>query len=110
MRLIVASALMIPLALMGGASDFGWHYSLNTWVLIIAAAVLSTGCGYLLYYKGLAVVNVSTTAFLELITPVAALLLGLSFLHETLTLTQGMAIPVLLYAVYKIAVLSQARK
>lgn len=60
--------------------------------------------GYILYYKGLRHVPAGIAGLLELLTPIVALLLGFSFLGETLSDSQLAAIPLLLYTVWRISV------
>ncbi len=77
--------------------------------LMITLLILGVGCTiapYLLYYKGLQRTSAITASFLELLTPIVSLTLALVFLKESYSITQLIAIPILLYSVYKISKLT----
>jgi drug/metabolite transporter (DMT)-like permease len=103
-RFLIGTILLAPLIATSQFVHFHISSSLYVWAIIIITAIFSTGLGYILFYKGLKHVDASTSAFLELITPVISLWLGLSFLNEKLSVTQLIAIPVLLYAIYVIII------
>lgn len=83
------------------------NFTLYNVLIIISTAVIATGIGYSMYYIGLKRIEAGTASFLELITPVVSLALGFSFLAEQLTLSQLLAIPVLLTCVYKLSTAPQ---
>lgn len=68
----------------------------------LSIALLGLG-GFILYYKGLVHVSAGRSAFLELSQPLTGVLLGVAVLGEQLSAVQWAAIPVLLYAVVKLA-------
>jgi len=104
LRFLVGALLLIPFLPLVPALQLKVNFSPLIWTLIIGVAVVSTGVGYMLFYKGLKIVSASMSAFLELVTPVVSVLLGLIFLDEKLALTQIAAIPVLLYSIYVIVI------
>ena len=71
-------------------------------VILVLTAIFSTAGGYILFYHGLRFTSASESALLELVTPVVAVMLGVSFLDEDLTVLQTSSAPLLLWSVYKI--------
>jgi drug/metabolite transporter (DMT)-like permease len=102
LRFLLGSIFLLPLFLLQAPLDQSLVFLPLTWSVVIASAVFSTGCGYLLYYKGLGFVDASTSSFLELLTPVISVILGIAFLHETLSGIQVFFIGLLLFSIYKI--------
>jgi drug/metabolite transporter (DMT)-like permease len=103
LRFSIAAVLSAPFFfLLEGTSLSDHQTSWQFWGLLFIAAIGGTGCGYLLYYRGLKHVDAPTAGFLELLTPVIALGLGIVFLQERLSWTQWSAIPVMLFAVWRI--------
>lgn len=104
-RFALAGVVMAPLFLFAGDGEgLALNLTPTSIGLLLAAGIISNGFGYILYYQGLQTVDATTANFLELITPAVALLLGFAFLHESLTTSQWLAIPVMLFAVYRISV------
>lgn len=71
----------------------------------IAAVSACAGGGvlaFLLYYKAYRHVEAGTAIFLELFTPVVGVILGILVFGETLIWSQCLAIPILIFSVYKI--------
>jgi drug/metabolite transporter (DMT)-like permease len=103
LRFLIAAVISAPFFFLAEGADLsGHHMSWQFWGLLFVAAIGGTGCGYLLYYRGLKHVDAPTAGFLELITPVIALILGIVFLQERLSWTQWAAIPVMLFAIWRI--------
>lgn len=84
-QLIVATAIMLPVAF---AIDRPWTLSMPSarviWA-IVAMAVLSTTVGYLLYFTLLARAGAINVSLVTLLVPPSALLLGAVFLHERIS-------------------------
>lgn len=81
-QLIIASAIMLPLALL---VDHPWTLpapSVRVILAIVALAVLSTTVGYLLYFTLLARAGAINVSLVTLLVPPSALLLGGVFLGE----------------------------
>lgn len=102
-RFLLASILLLPCIIWQGDIAAHMNLSIATWLIVIAAAIISTGFGYVLYYAGLRHIPASTSNFLELATPVVSIALGLFFLGESLTFWQIFFIPIMLFSVYKIS-------
>jgi drug/metabolite transporter (DMT)-like permease len=83
------------------------NFTMYNILIIILTAIMATGIGYSMYYIGLRRIEAGTASFLELITPLVSLALGFLFLSEQLTLSQLLAIPVLLACVYKLSTAPQ---
>ena len=92
---VTASTLIIaPIALV---VDHPWALpapSLSAWGAIFGIALLSTGLGYILYFRILATAGATNLLLVTFLIPVSALLLGTLVLKETLTAGQiaGMAL------------------
>jgi drug/metabolite transporter (DMT)-like permease len=102
LRFGVASLLLLPVVL-GWPSSHARVVSGRDVALIVGAAYFSTVQGYMLYYKGLRYVSAGVSGFLELVTPIVALALGVTLLSEHMTRAQAVAAPVLLVAVLLLA-------
>lgn len=102
-RFILASAILLPLFTLQPAPLAHLRLEPQTWLILILSAVVCTGIGYVVYYKGLRYLPASTSNFLELVTPVVSVLLGIAFLDEKLTFLQIIFIPLMLFSVYKIS-------
>ena len=91
---VTASTLvLIPLALWVDGPTHITGLSLETWLAVIALAILSTVLGYILYFKLLTAAGATNAVLVTLLVPVSAILLGSLFLGETLQLIHffGMA-------------------
>lgn len=73
-----------------------------TSTVVVLTALVSAAIGFLLFYRGLKYVSASISGVLELVTPVAGLVLGVCLLGEELSLSQFLAALSLFYAVYRI--------
>jgi drug/metabolite transporter (DMT)-like permease len=102
LRFTLGTIFLLPMFLLQGPLDQSLNFSLLTWTIIITSGIFATGCGYLLYYKGTELVDAPTSSFLELLTPVIAVILGIAFLNETLSGIQVFFIGLLLFSIYKI--------
>lgn len=100
LRFSLGALLLLPVFLL--RDRLGLRLEPDPYVLSVAAlcAVFSTGLGYLLFYRGLRTVTATVSGFLELVTPVVGLILGIVFLDEQITLVQLGAAATLLGAVY----------
>lgn len=104
MRFGIASIILLPVFLFKNQLNLLVIYSFSLMSIVIFSAIICTALAYNLYYSGLKYTKVSTAGFLELITPVFSILLGISFLKESLVITQIIFIPILLFSVYKIGI------
>lgn len=102
LRFTLGAVFLSPFFLLENAGHMDFTYSPMIWAGIVFAAVVSTGTGYALYYGGLKHIPVSTAGFLEMLTPLVSVFLGIGFLGESLSLTQILFMPVLIYSIYKI--------
>lgn len=97
-RIYVGLVIIIP-ATIGRAWVGGWSIlfiSPADFWLIFIAAITSTMVGYVLFYRGLETTHVGIASFIELITPMSSVALGLIFLGEHLDLWhQGYAVMLL---------------
>jgi len=104
MRLGIGAVILFPLFLLKGPLNLYITYSLKVFTIIIFTSIFCTGLAFILYYRGLKHTKASTAGFLELVTPIVTVFLGITFLKETLVLSQFLAMPFLLYSIYKISV------
>ncbi len=89
-----STALLIPLVL---AIDRPWMLpppGAATWAAMIGIAVLSTALAYILYFRILTLAGATNLMLVTFLIPISALLLGILFLGETITIGQlaGMAL------------------
>lgn len=93
-QVIASTVILTPVALF---IDTPWRLptpSLATIGALAGVAVLSTGFGYLAYFRLLASAGAANTSLVTMLIPVSAILLGAAFLGEIVTANQllGMAI------------------
>jgi drug/metabolite transporter (DMT)-like permease len=93
-QLTGSSALILPLALVVAPPWLGASPSLGVWSALIGLALLSTALAYVIFFRILARAGATNLLLVTFLIPVSALLLGIAFLGETLTLHQlgGMAL------------------
>ncbi len=87
-QLTAASLLMAPLMLL---ADRPWSLPLLSWPAIgslVGLATLSTALAYVLYFRLLARVGAGNSSLVTFLIPPSALLMGILFLNESLTLWQ----------------------
>ncbi|WP_207802654.1 DMT family transporter [Motiliproteus coralliicola] len=89
-----STLIMIPMTLMTEGAVNLTAPSLETWLSVLALAVLSTALAYVIYFKLLASAGATNLLLVTLLIPVSAILLGSLFLNETLGLVHftGMAL------------------
>ncbi len=104
LRFGLGGLMLLPLVLAHEQLNLKIEMSVSVAAIIVIAALVSTLLGYSLFYKGLRHVDAGVSAFLELVTPVVAVMLGLTFLGESLTPLQAATIPLLLWSVYKLSI------
>jgi drug/metabolite transporter (DMT)-like permease len=97
---IIAALFLLPLA-----KPHNTLVLLNTasaWPYIIGLGLIPTVVAYLLYTKGLSMLESSRASIVATIEPVIAVLLGIGFLGDTLSLWQSLGIVLILTAVVSI--------
>jgi drug/metabolite transporter (DMT)-like permease len=93
---IMASVLLIPVLLSGGKA---WASSGEVYLYSIGLGLFPTVIAYFAYSWGLEKTESSRAAIIATVEPVAALILGISVFHESITVAQGMGIAVILASV-----------
>jgi drug/metabolite transporter (DMT)-like permease len=93
-QLTGSSVLILPLTLLIDRPWLGAAPSLGVWAALIGLALLSTALAYVIFFRILARAGATNLLLVTFLIPVSALLLGIAFLGETLTLHQlaGMAL------------------
>jgi drug/metabolite transporter (DMT)-like permease len=87
-QLTGSSILILPLALL---IDRPWALpmpSTGTWAALIGLALLSTALAYVIFFRILARAGATNLLLVTFLIPVSALLLGVAFLHESVTAHQ----------------------
>lgn len=86
---VTASGLiMLPLAFwLEGAGTLA-AAGPGTWSAILGLALLSTSLAYIIYFRLLATAGATNLLLVTLLVPASAILLGVLFLNETLSVTQ----------------------
>jgi drug/metabolite transporter (DMT)-like permease len=84
-QLFVSSAVMAVLTFTLSTPSAYASVSLQTWAALVGLAAFSTSIAYLLFFNILRRNGPSFTILVTLIIPVSAVLLGVAFLHETIS-------------------------
>jgi drug/metabolite transporter (DMT)-like permease len=87
-QLTGSSALILPLALLIDRPWTGASPSLGVWAALIGLAILSTALAYVIFFRILARAGATNLLLVTFLIPVSALLLGVTFLAETVTAHQ----------------------
>lgn len=91
-QLTASSLIMLPLALI---VDQPWALPmppLNVIAAILALALVSTAFAYIIFFRILSVAGATSASLVTLLVPPAAILLGILFLGETLSLTESLGL------------------
>ena len=91
-QLTASSLIMLPLALI---VDQPWALPmppLNVIAAIVALALVSTAFAYIIFFRILSVAGATSASLVTLLVPPAAILLGILFLGETLSLTESLGL------------------
>ena len=100
-RYLLGGLLLLPLMFTDSNPGFAGFIDKDFLISMIGLALAGVG-GFLFFYHGLRHITAGLASLLELISPVVALGLGFAFLGESLVLPQVVAIPILLFAVYRL--------
>ena len=79
---------MLPLSLTVDGSAALAEASVETWGAILGLALFSTSLAYIIYFRLLATAGATNLLLVTLLVPASAILLGVLFLNETITVTQ----------------------
>ena len=93
-QIAATAAMALPLVLL---IDQPWRLAPPgpaVWGALLGLALLSTALAYILFFRLIGTVGATNTSLVTLLVPVSAVLLGVAFLGETLSLSQlgGMAV------------------
>ncbi|MCC0037298.1 MAG: DMT family transporter [Hoeflea sp.] len=91
-QLTSSTLIMLPLALI---FDQPWNLPMppvDVVVAILALALISTAFAYVVYFRILSVAGATSASLVTLLVPPAAILLGILFLGETLSLTEALGL------------------
>ncbi|AKH99553.1 EamA-like transporter family [Hoeflea sp. IMCC20628] len=91
-QLTASSLIMLPLALV---VDQPWTLPvppINVMAAILALALVSTAFAYIVFFRILSVAGATSASLVTLLVPPAAILLGILFLGETLSLTEALGL------------------
>ncbi len=86
---LTGSCLLVPLALLEERSVSVADLTLATWAIILYLGVLGSGVPYLLYNYALTTMEAGRAGVFLFLIPVGALLIGMVFLHEPVTVWAG---------------------
>ena len=87
-QLTVSTAVMGILAFSFSTPSLYFSASGSTWAALIAIASLSTAVAYLIFFKLINTAGPSFTVLVTMLVPISAVLLGVAFLHETLSVNE----------------------
>ncbi len=103
LRLVIGGIILLPVVCLTPAIDLRFQPDVYIVSVIVLSSIFGSAGGYMLYYQGLRHVPAAVASFLELVTPLVGIVLGIAFLGERLQLSQQIAIPVMLFAVYRLS-------
>ena len=103
LRFIIGALFLMPVV--AGSHSLGLTFHPDAYILsvIVLSSIFGSTLGYMLFYRGLRHVSATVSGFLELVTPVVGIFLGMGILGERLQVTQLLAIPLMLLAVFKLS-------
>ena len=84
-QITASTMILLPITLL---VDRPWRLPLphpQVWAAFLGIALLSTALAYLIYFRILAVAGATNLLLVTFLLPISALLLGVSFLGETIT-------------------------
>jgi drug/metabolite transporter (DMT)-like permease len=87
-QLTGSSVLILPLALLIDRPWLGASPSLRVWAALIGLALLSTALAYVIFFRILGRAGATNLLLVTFLIPVSALLLGVAFLAESVTVHQ----------------------
>ncbi len=87
-QLTASTILMLPVALLIHGAPDALQWSSGSWLAVLALALGSTAFAYTLFFRILAEAGATVVSLVTLIVPVSAVLLGITFLGEKLSLNQ----------------------
>ena len=93
-QLTASTIIMLPLALSVHGQPLLAQWSSQSWLAVSALALASTAFAYTLFFRIVAAAGATFVSLVTLIVPVSAILLGIAFLNETISINQliGMVI------------------
>lgn len=103
LRFVIGALFLSPLLFFSERLGLRFHPDSYVLSVIVLSSIFGSTLGYVLFYKGLRHVSASVSGFLELLTPVVGIFLGMALLQERLSGTQLVAIPLMLVAVYQLS-------
>ena len=87
-QLTASTLIMLPVALfIHGAPKVG-VWSSNAWLAVLALALASTAFAYTLFFRIVAATSATFVSLVTLIVPISAILLGIAFLGESVSVNQ----------------------
>jgi len=104
LRLLIAAFFLFPAVLIRGEMAEAPSLSMTVWLIAFGCGSVCTAGGYLLYMHGLKTVNGALAGILEFTMPVTSVLLGVLFLGESLTFTQGIAAITIGFSLWRVTV------
>jgi drug/metabolite transporter (DMT)-like permease len=87
-QVCVATVMMVPVVLLTEAPWAGPMPSAGTWAAMVTLSLVSTSLAYLLYFRLIASAGATNALLIPFLIPPVAILLGVLFLGETLTIGQ----------------------
>jgi drug/metabolite transporter (DMT)-like permease len=87
-QLTVSILLMGPVALFAHGVPALQNVSTNAWLSVLALALASTAFAYTLFFQIIAEAGAPVVSLVTLLVPVRAILLGITFLGESLSINQ----------------------
>ena len=87
-QLTASTLLMLPISLLSNGLPELDGVSTTAWASVLALALASTAFAYTLFFRIIAEAGATVVSLVTLLVPVSAVLLGIAFLGESLTINQ----------------------
>ncbi|MBG1231900.1 DMT family transporter [Aestuariivirga litoralis] len=87
-QLVCSSAIMAVVAFVFSTPSQYLNVSAHVWAALIGLAAISTSLAYLIFFRILNTAGPSFTILVTMLVPVSAIILGVAFLGEVLTLNE----------------------
>jgi len=97
---LTGSCFLIPLALLEEHPISIADFTFATWTVILYLGVLGSGVSYLLWNYALTTMEAARAGVFQFLSPIGALLIGMVFLHEPLTIWGGLGIALVLLGTF----------
>ena len=102
-RMGLASIFLVPAVLLLPVANWDFQFSGRIILLLLLVTVAPGTIAFVIYFRGLQVLQAGLANLLELLTPIIALTLGIIVLGESYSASQLLAVPCFLLCIWQVA-------